>query len=65
MFQTGLSDLSVGEDSDDGTVFSDTFEFSGDGRALGFGVLFGVFGESLFLGSVPVPVVGGSIEMSE
>jgi hypothetical protein len=53
LLQTGLSDLSVGQDSDDGTVLPDSLEFSGDGLTVVVGVLLGVLGESLLLGLVP------------
>ena len=54
--KTGLAVLGVGEDSDDGGVLLDSLELSGDGSAGVLGVLLGVSGESLLLGSVPVPV---------
>lgn len=54
LLESSLADLGVGEDTNDGTVLANSFQFSGDGR-LGsrLGVLLGVLGEGLFLGSVP------------
>lgn len=54
LLQRRLADLGVGEHAHDGAVFLDTLQFAGDGSAGRFGVLFGVFGEGLFLGFVPV-----------
>ena len=56
LLQGGLANLGVGEDTDDGAVFLDALEFSGDGRAAVLGVLLGVLGESLLLALVPVLV---------
>jgi len=57
LLETGLADLGVGEDTDDGAVLGDALEFTGD-RRLGsrFGVLLGVLGEGLLLRPVPVAV---------
>lgn len=56
LLEGGLSDLGVGEDTDDGAVFLDTLEFAGDGGTAALGVLLGVLGESLLLALVPVLV---------
>lgn len=45
----------MGEDTDDGAVLFDTLQFESDGFTLA-GVLLGVLGEGLLLGSVPVLV---------
>lgn len=44
-----LANLGVRQDTDDCAILLDTFEFSVDGLARALGVLFGVFGEGLFL----------------
>lgn len=65
--KTGLSDLGVCEDTDDGAILGDTFELPLDGLSTGFRVLLGVLGEGLFLGSVPVLVeatAGRTVEAS-
>lgn len=50
-----LADLGVGDDTDDSAVVSDALNVASDGGlALVVGVLFGVVGESLLLGAVPV-----------
>ena len=56
LLQRRLSDLGVGEDTDDGAVFLDALELAGDGGAGGLGVLLGVLGECLLLALVPVLV---------
>ena len=56
LLERSLSDLSVGEDTDDGAVLLDTLEFTGDGRSAVLGVLLGVLGEGLLLALVPVLV---------
>lgn len=55
LLQTGLGQLRVGEDSDDGTVLLDSLELSGDRLSAVLRVLLSVSGESLLLRSVPVP----------
>lgn len=55
LLERSLSDLSVGEDTDDGAVFLDSLEFAGDGGAL-LSVLLSVLGEGLLLRLVPVLV---------
>lgn len=55
--ETSLAVLGVGKDSDDRTVLLDTLELSGDGSTRVLGVLLVVSGESLLLGSVPVPAM--------
>lgn len=62
LLKTGLSELGVGQDSDDGAVLPDSLEFSGDGLTVVVGVLLGVLGESLLLGLVPV-LVESSLEL--
>ncbi len=49
LLKTSLSDLGVGEDSDDGAVLADSLEFTGNGLAGRLGVLLGVLGEGLLL----------------
>lgn len=56
LLERGLSDLGVGEDTDDGAVLLDTLKLAGDGSTVVLGVLLGVLGESLLLGLVPVLV---------
>lgn len=56
LLERGLSDLSVGEDTDDGAVLLDALELAGDGGTVVLGVLLGVLGESLLLALVPVLV---------
>jgi hypothetical protein len=56
LLQTGLSELGVCQDSDDGAVLPDSLEFSTDGSTVVVGVLLGVLGEGLLLGLVPVLV---------
>lgn len=56
LLQTGLSELGVCQDSNDGAVLPDSLEFSTDGGTVGVGVLLGVLGEGLLLGLVPVLV---------
>jgi hypothetical protein len=56
LLERSLSDLGVGEDTDDGAVLLDALELAGDGSAAVLGVLLGVLGESLLLGLVPVLV---------
>jgi len=55
LVKTSLAVLGVGKDSDDRTVLLDSLELSGDGSTRVLGVLLVVSGESLLLGSVPVP----------
>lgn len=47
LLEAGLSDLGVGEDSDDGAVLADSLELPVDGGSVVLGVLLGVLGESL------------------
>lgn len=54
--ETGLADLCVGKNTDDGAVFADTLEFTGNRLAAILSVLLGVSGERLLLRSVPVLV---------
>ena len=54
LLEWGFADLGVSKHTDDSTVFLDTLQLTGDRGAGIFGVLFGVFGECLFLGFVPV-----------
>jgi len=61
LLERRLGDLGVCEDSDDGAVFLDSFDFTRDGGAL-LGVLLGVLGESLLLRLVPV-LVEASLEL--
>jgi hypothetical protein len=56
LLEGGLSDLSVGEDTDDGAVLLDALELAGDGGTVVLGVLLGVLGEGLLLALVPVLV---------
>ena len=56
LFERGLSNLSVGEDANDGAIFLDALEFAGETGAFGFGCSLGVLGEGLLLRSVPVLV---------
>jgi hypothetical protein len=56
LLEAGLSDLGVGEDSNDRAVFLDSLKLSGDGGTRVLLVLLGVLGEGLLLGSVPVLV---------
>lgn len=56
LLERGLSDLGVGEDTDDGAVLLDALELAGDGGTAVLGVLLGVLGESLLLALVPVLV---------
>jgi hypothetical protein len=51
-----LLDLCVGDDTNNGAVLLDTFEFGINVLTAVFGVLLGVLGEGLFLGTVPVLV---------
>jgi hypothetical protein len=55
LLETGLGELSVAEDSDDGTVLLDSLHLSADRLAVVLRELLGVSGEGLLLGSVPVP----------
>lgn len=54
--ETSLADLGVGEDTDDSAVLADALELAGDRLATILGVLLGVAGEGLLLGTVPVLV---------
>lgn len=54
LLEAGLSDLSVGEDSDDSAVLADALELSGNALTAVLRVLLGVLGEGLLLRSVPV-----------
>lgn len=56
LLQWSLADLRVGKNADNGAVFLDALEFTGDGLALVLGVLLGVLGECLLLALVPVLV---------
>jgi len=49
LLKTSLSDLGVGENSDDSAVLADSLEFTGDSLTRRLGVLLGVLGESLLL----------------
>ena len=51
-----LLDLGVGDDTNDGAELLDAFEFGIDALSTIFGVLGGVFGKGLLLGTVPVLV---------
>jgi len=51
-----LANLRVGENTDDSAVLLDTLELMSDGGTVVVGMLLGVLGESLLLGSVPVLV---------
>jgi hypothetical protein len=55
LLQASLADLGVGNDTDDGAVLPDTLELAGDRLSVVLGVLLGVLGEGLLLGTVPVP----------
>lgn len=55
LLETGLGELGVAEDSDDGTVLLDSLHLSADRLAVVLRELLGVSGEGLLLGSVPVP----------
>ena len=54
--ETGLADLGVCEDTDDGAVLANALELAGDRLAAVLGVLLGVASEGLLLGAVPVLV---------
>lgn len=54
LLKRGLADLRMGKHTDDGAVFLDALQLTGDGCAGVFSVLFGIFSECLFLGFVPV-----------
>jgi len=54
--QTSLTDLSVGENADNSTVFADALQFTISRLAIVLGVLLGIASESLLLRSVPVLV---------
>ena len=54
LLETGLGELGVAEDSNDGTVLLDSLHLSADGLAVVLTELLGVSGECLLLGSVPV-----------
>ena len=54
--KTGLANLGVRKDTDNGAVLPDTLELTGDGLATVLGVLLGVLGEGLLLAAVPVLV---------
>lgn len=56
LLEGGLSDLGVGQDTDDSAVLLDALELAGDGGTVVLGVLLGVLGESLLLALVPVLV---------
>lgn len=51
--KSGLGNLGMSENSDDGTVFLDSFKFSGDRSTRVLSMFECIFGESLLLGSVP------------
>lgn len=51
-----LSDLSVGNDTDNSAVLADSVQLAGNGVGLIFSYLLGVLGEGLLLGAVPVLV---------
>ena len=52
--ETSFADLSMGKNTDNGTVFSDTLHLTSNGFAAVFCMLFGVTSEGLLLGSIPV-----------
>jgi hypothetical protein len=56
LLKTGLSDLGVSQDSNDGAVLLDPLELSVDGGSAILLVLLGVLGEGLLLRPVPVLV---------
>lgn len=56
LLETSLSDLGVGEDTNDSAVLADALELAGNALTAVLGVLLGVLGESLLLGAVPVLV---------
>jgi len=56
LLEGGLSDLGVGQDTDDSAVLLNALELAGDGGTVVLGVLLGVLGESLLLALVPVLV---------
>ncbi len=51
-----LSDLSVGNDTDNSAVLADSVQLAGNGVGLILSDLLGVLGEGLLLGAVPVLV---------
>jgi hypothetical protein len=54
--ETGLADLGVGEDTDNGAVFANTLELTSSRLATIFCVLLGIASEGLLLRTVPVLV---------
>jgi hypothetical protein len=54
--ETGLANLGVGEDTDNGTVFTNALELASSRLSTVLCVLLGVAGESLLLRAVPVLV---------
>ena len=54
--ETGLADLGVGENTDNGAVLANALELASNRLATVLGVLLGVAGERLLLGAVPVLV---------
>ena len=56
LLERRFAHLGMSQDTDDGAVLLDAFEIAGDVLAAIFGVLLGVFGESLLLALVPVLV---------
>ena len=56
LFERGLADLGMCEETHNGTVLLDAFEVAGNGCAAAFSVFLGVLGECLLLALVPVLV---------
>ena len=64
--ETGLADLGVGENTDNGAVLANALELASNRLSTILGVLLGVAGEGLLLGAVPVlvePTLDGIGEM--
>lgn len=56
LFERGLADLGVGEQTDDSAVFLDSLEFTRDGGTFVLRVVLGIFRKGLLLALVPVLV---------